>query len=81
MQGFFHALKIKNMRRLVIYNLKECFTFGLRFKELADIEQTIQNIDLAVDIVTHSNLTFKFIQAKVDQRGVMTFYYEFQNPF
>ena len=69
------------MRRLVIYNLKECFTFGLRFKDLAELEQMVQTTELAVDLVTPQNLTFKFIQAKVDQRGVMTFYYEFKNPF
>ena len=69
------------MRRLVIYNLKECFTFGLRFKDLAELEQMVQTTELAVDLVTPQKLTFKFIQAKVDQSGVMTFYYEFKNPF
>jgi hypothetical protein len=69
------------MRRLVIYNLKECFTFGLRFKDLAELEQMVQTTELAVDLVTPQSLTFKFIQAKVDQSGQMTFYYEFKNPF
>jgi hypothetical protein len=69
------------MRRLVIYNLKECFTFGLRFKDLAELEQMVQTTELALDLVTPQSLTFKFIQAKVDQRGVMTLYYEFKSPF
>jgi hypothetical protein len=69
------------MRRLVIYNLKECFTFGLRFKDLAELEQMVQTTELALDLVTPQSLTFKFIQAKVDQSGVMTLYYEFKSPF
>ena len=69
------------MRKLIIYNLKQCFEFGLTFKKLAEVEQMAQNAELAVDLVTPEKITFKFIQAKVDQRGMMTVYYEFQSPF
>jgi len=69
------------MRKLIIYNLKQCFEFGLTFKNLAEVEQMAQNAELAVDLVTPEKITFKFIQAKVDQRGMMTVYYEFQSPF
>jgi regulator of sigma D len=69
------------MRRLVIYNLKECFEFGLTFKDLAEIEQIAQKIEPATPQILAFNCSFNFISAKIDKLGKMTLYYEFKSPF
>ena len=69
------------MRKLVIYNLKECFEFGLRFKDLAELEEMVQKIEPATPQLVLNNLKFNFISAKIDKLGKMTVYYEFEKPF
>jgi hypothetical protein len=69
------------MRRLVIYNLKECFEFGLRFKDLAEIEEMVQQLEPATPKIRAFNCSFDFISAKIDKLGKMTLYYEFKSPF
>lgn len=69
------------MRKLVIYNLKECFEFGLRFKDLAELEEIAQKTEPATPQLVLNNLNFNFISAKIDKLGKMTVYYEFEKPF
>lgn len=69
------------MRKLVIYNLKECFEFGLRFKDLAELEEMVQKTEPATPKLFLNNLNFNFISAKIDKVGKMTVYYEFEKPF
>ena len=69
------------MKRVVIYNLKECFESGLTFKDLAEFEQRVQDdAHFMGEIVIRCGV-FTFSQAKIDKSGKFTLYYDFKNVF
>lgn len=64
------------MKRVVIYNLKECFEDGLFFENLYDFEKRVQSDDYMGNIPLGSSYA-KFLQAKINQHGECTLYYKY----
>lgn len=69
------------MKRVVIYNLKECFEFGISFKDLAEFESKVQDVsDFRGEIPLGGGVA-EFAQAKIDKNGRFTLYYNFKSLF
>jgi hypothetical protein len=69
------------MKRVVIYNLKECFESGMTFKDLAEFEKRVQDDKNFMGEIPIGIGVFTFSQAKIDKNGRFTLYYDFKTVF
>jgi len=69
------------MKRVVIYNLKECFESGITFKDLAEFEKIVQDDKKFMGEIIVGFGVFTFSQAKIDKNGKFTLYYDFKTVF
>lgn len=69
------------MKRVVIYNLKECFESGLTFKDLAQFENIVQDDKNFMGEINLGFGIFTFSQAKIDKNGRFTLYYDYKTVF
>ena len=69
------------MKRVVIYNLKECFESGLTFRDLAQFEKQVQDDKNFIVEITLGFGIFTFSQAKIDKNGRFTLYYDYKTVF
>lgn len=65
------------MKKLVIQNLKDAFTFGLSFNDLAELENEFLNSADYCFLITTSKGKLEFISASVKQNGRKIMYYKF----
>ena len=69
------------MKKLVIQNLRDAFTFGLSFNDLAKIENAfLEAKDYEPTIFIDSG-RLEFISASVTKNGRKTMYYKFISIF
>lgn len=69
------------MKRVIIDNLKECFEAGMSFKDLAEFERIIQDNKKYILEIQFGIGIFTFSQAKIDNNGRFTLYYNFKAVF
>ena len=69
------------MKRVIIYNLKECFEAGMSFKDLAEFEKIVQDDKKYMGEIQVGVGIFTFSQAKIDKNARFTLYYDFKVLF
>ena len=69
------------MKKLIIQNLKDCFEFGLSFKDLAEIEHAFLTSEDFTPIIKSKHGEFTFLNAQVNQNGRKVMYYKFNAQF
>lgn len=69
------------MKRVIIYNLKECFEAGITFKDLAEFEKLVQDDKNYMGEIQIGIGIYNFEQAKIDKNGRFTLYYNFKVVF
>lgn len=69
------------MKRVVIYNLKECFEDGVTFSDLAVFEKRVQKPNDFMGRIELAGSYAKFVQAKINNQGEYTLYYNYITHF
>jgi hypothetical protein len=65
------------MKKLVIQNLKDAFSFGLSFNDLSEIENEFIKCDDYFPLIKTKHGDLEFVSANVCKTGKKTMYYKF----